>query len=132
MPSEAEWEKAAKGTRGRIYPWGNQGPDEKRCNNFDISIGDTTPVGKYSPAGDSPYGCADMSGNVWEWVEDWYDNDYYEVSPRSNPGGPDSGENKVFRGGSWDNLTVGIRSAYRSWGSPTLTDLDIGFRCALS
>ena len=67
LPSEAEWEKAARGSEGWIYPWGNEW-DEKLCNSLEGGKGGTSPVGMYSPAGDSPYDCADMAGNVWEWT----------------------------------------------------------------
>lgn len=134
LPSEAEWEKAARGTDGNLYPWGNNAPASDLLN-YNNEIGETTEVGNY-PEGASIYGALDMAGNVWEWVEDWYDADYYQTSPSSNPTGPDSGEYRVLRGGSWhfDNVIVRstVRSTYRSWGNPSNTNLDIGFRCALS
>ena len=123
LPSEAEWERGARGSDGRIWPWGNQW-DAQRCNSVEGGPGDTTPVGAY-PEGASPYGLLDMAGNVWEWVADWYDQ-----SPDRDPKGPDSGQSRVMRGGSWYDVAYGALCATRGRNRPVNRYNCIGFRCA--
>ena len=127
LPTDAEWEKTARATDGRTYPWG-EGIDADKTN-YGNTVGRTTPVGSY-PAGVSPYGAHDLAGNVWEWVADWYDSRYYGSSPTSNPTGPSSGSSRVIRGGSWSNTSEGLRASNRLWLGPMFRFLDIGFRCA--
>ncbi len=130
LPTEAEWEMAACGTDGRVYPWGHQEPDATLAN-LAPNVGSTTPVGQY-PAGVSPYGALDMVGNVWELVADWYDESYFASSPRENPTGPATGFPHVMRGGSWTNDLNIVRAALRSWLYPGDRLGFVGFRCARS
>ena len=125
LPSEAEWEKAARGTNGRIYPWGDQAPDAHHCN-YNNNVKGTTPVGRYSPLGDSPYGCADMAGNVWEWTGSL--DKPYPYNAKDGREDPKDRGMRVLRGGAFYDYLRLVRSGFRVNRNPGSLYASYGFR----
>jgi len=134
LPSEAEWEKAARGTTGKIFPWGGQDPSQEIAVFGAYHVHEIPLVANVDsfPEGKSEWGIYHLSGNIAEWVHDWFGSDYYPIMPERNPPGPKSGRYKSVRGGSWKSLPVMLRTATRGGAFPEERSANIGFRCAQS
>jgi formylglycine-generating enzyme required for sulfatase activity len=131
LPTEAQWEKAARGTDGRKYPWGNTQPNPRLVNYKGSLIGESASSFRY-PLGQSPYGALNMAGNVREWVADWFSPTYYQVSPYMNPTGPATGTERSLRSGAYDANAKEIMTYFRFRHEPQSAGLSRGFRCAES
>jgi formylglycine-generating enzyme required for sulfatase activity len=133
LPTEAQWERAARGTNGRRFPWGDAEPTRVLANYLNQWRDGAAlePVGSH-PQGTSPEGVQDLEGNVWEWVADWYDPHYYTVGPARNPRGPSDGTRRVIRGSGWESEAPLLRAAHRLSSDPKNRNHTLGFRCAMN